>query len=87
MAMDDIECAHLVFDCEEPVHKGAAHVVYFVDEVGMQRERTAMVVDAVQEIVFRLPVPLAREDVNVMSATLQRGGKLRDMHGHTTHRD
>lgn len=82
--VDDVECAHVILDSVATVHERPAHVVDFVHEVGIQRKATAVVVDAVDQVVVRLSWSLSREDMNLMAASLKSGSQFGDVNANST---
>jgi hypothetical protein len=79
--------ADMIFDREEVFHERAAHIVDFVDEVGRQSERAAMIMHTVNVIVSALIVSDACEDMDLVLAPLQRRSQFSDMHAHATDRN
>jgi hypothetical protein len=87
MRVDDIERAHVIFNCLECLHKRAAHVVRFVDEIIIELESTAVIVHAMNQVVMRLIIALPREHVNLMATPLQTSRQFCDMDRHSAHRN
>lgn len=75
VSVDDIEPGALIgFGFAHEVGETVAHVVHFGDEVGMQVDGTAMVVDAVDDVVRPLAFTSANEVVNFVTAAPKSRG-------------
>src|SRR5258708_40310416 len=85
--MDDVEAADLILDAIEIMNKRPAHVVDFVDEIGRQLERAAVIMHSVDALVIRLVMAFARKNMNLMLAARQSGSQFRDMDAHAAHGD
>src|SRR5262249_32023140 len=79
VAVDDVEAAGAVLHREGGVGEGATHVIELIHKIRVQRERAAVVVDAVDAVVTGLVVPLAGEDVDLVAAAFEAGGQLGDV--------
>ena len=85
VGVNDVETADAVFHAVEALDERAAHVVDFVDETRIQGETAAMIMHAVDFIVFLLSRPDAGEDVNFMSPALHGRGKFGDVDANSAH--
>jgi hypothetical protein len=85
VSVNDVESADAVFDGEEFVDEGAAHVVDFVHEIGRQYEVAAMIMHTVNTIITRLLMTAARENMDFMPATIQGRRQLRDVDADSTY--
>jgi hypothetical protein len=61
------------------VDEGTTHIVDFVHEIGVKRERTTMVMDPVDAIIKRLAMTLAGKHVHLMLSPLQGRRQFRHM--------
>ncbi len=87
MGVNDVEAADVVLDREELVDEGPAHVVDFIDEIGVEHEVAAVIVNAVDAVVVRLLRAAAGEHVDFVTATVESGGQLRDVDADAAHGD
>ena len=69
------------------LHKRPAHAVDLFHKIGVQLERTTMIVDAVNPLVVLLTVPHSREHVHFMALPLQCGAQLGDVGTHPSNRN
>jgi hypothetical protein len=83
--VNDIEAADEVFHGIEALDERAAHIVDFIDETRIQGKTAAMVMHAVDFIVFLLSRPNAGENVNFMPPTLHSRGKFGDVDANSAH--
>ena len=87
VGVDDVEAAHMVLHGEELVDERPAHVVDFVDEIRVQREVAAMVVNAVDAVVVRLLMAAAGEHMDFMAPAIESRRQFRDVDANSTHGD
>ena len=86
--MDDIEGAALIgFRFAEEVDEAVAHPVRLVHEIGIEVDRAAVVVDAVDELIGALPLAEAHEHMRLVAAPLEGRGQLGHMHRHSADGD
>jgi len=87
MGMDDIKRTGTVFGLKQVMDERTAHVVYFRNEIGIQRKRAAMVVNTVDALISRLVWPKAGKYMDLMPFPFQRGGEFGNMDAHTADRN
>src|SRR5206468_1329471 len=85
MRVNHIERPDVVLTLEQMMDKGPAHVVDFIHKIGLQVERTAMVMDAVNPLVMRLPRPHSREDMDLMTLSFESCPQFGHMYTHAAH--
>ena len=83
MRVHNIEAADVVLGLEHMMDEGSAHVVHFVDEIGMQVEWTPMIMNTVNPLVMRLSSAHAREDMYFVTLSFERGSQFGDMDANT----
>jgi hypothetical protein len=83
--MHDVKRSQEILRCINVMDERAAHVIDFVDKVGVQRERAAVVMHAMNKLIMRLAGTCAGEYVNVVSLPLQSRAQLRNVGGHSSH--
>jgi len=69
------------------VDEGPAHVVDFFDEIGVQHEVAAMILNPVDALIGGLLRAAARENVDGMTAALQGRRQFGDVDSDATHGD
>jgi hypothetical protein len=87
MGMNDIEPSRGVLHFAEAMSEGPAHVIDFVHEVRRELEGATVIVNTVDVVVKRLGCSLARENVDLMTASFQRGGQFGDVDAHAADGD
>src|SRR3990172_3249960 len=86
--MDDIKPRALMrLRFAHEIDETVAHVVDFGDEIRMQVDRTAVIVNAVDDVVGPLARAETHEVVHFMTTTLQGRRELGDMGGDAAHRE
>jgi hypothetical protein len=85
--MHDVKTANTILHGIKRVDEGPAHVVHFIHKIRVERERAAMVVDAVDAIIEALLGTLASKDMNFVLPALKRGGQFGDVNAHAAHGD
>ena len=68
--VNDVEPSNVVLGPEHMVNERPAHVVDFVHKIGVQIERTAMIVYAVYALIMGLAMSHAREHVHLLALPL-----------------
>src|SRR6185437_8353854 len=87
VSMHDVKGADVIFHGEELVDEGPAHIVDFIDEIGMQREVAAVIVNAVETVVVRLLMAATGKHMNFMLAAIESGREFRDVDADAAHGD
>ena len=85
MGMDNIKRTDIIFGLKDMMHKRTAHFIDFCNEICIQREGAAMVMNSIDALVPLLVRPHARKNMNIMTFSLQSRRQLGDMYSHPPH--
>jgi hypothetical protein len=82
--VNDVERTDIVFGLVYMMNERTAHVVDFIDEVGMQIKRAAMMVNSIDPRIMWLARSHPRKHMKFVPSSFQRGCEFCHMHPHAT---
>jgi hypothetical protein len=71
--------SNVVFGTEDVVNDGPAEVIDLLDEIGIESERAAVIMNTVDKFIMLLSMSHAGEDVDLVTLSLKGRSKLRNV--------
>lgn len=84
MCVDHVKRTDEIFSLQNMVHERPAHVIDFLNEVWLQSERTAVIMNSINALILWPSPPHSCENVNFISFSFESSRQFGDVSGHTS---